>query len=209
MFLKRKPVPSQRVTYKAHHEDQDACPLITEHIEMLLPAARKPAIVVICIGTDRSTGDALGPLVGTKLKANTAFPYPVYGTLDEPVHAVNLVEKLKMVEKKHPHAFVIGIDACLGKLNHVGMVSVGDGPVKPGAGVNKELPPVGDMHLTGIVNVSGFMEYFVLQNTRLSIVMKMAELIAQSLYHATKDSRGHKEETITIPLKKSPLKSTL
>ncbi|MNT94758.1 hypothetical protein D3C72_2365110 [compost metagenome] len=45
--------------------------------------------------------------------------------------------------------------------------------MKPGAGVGKDLPPVGDYNIVGIVNVSGFMEYFVLQNTRLSLVYQL------------------------------------
>ncbi|MBD7966347.1 spore protease YyaC [Fictibacillus norfolkensis] len=183
MFLKRKLGLGKPIQYKLHHEDKEAMLRITEQILPMLPEAHQP-VVVVCIGTDRSTGDALGPLVGTKLHNKDTFPFFVYGTLDDPVHAVNLEEKLKMIATEHPGAFVIGIDACLGRLNHVGMVSINDGPVKPGAGVNKQLPPVGDMHITGIVNVSGFMEYFVLQNTRLSIVMKMAELIADSLHMA-------------------------
>lgn len=45
--------------------------------------------IILCIGTDRSTGDALGPLVGHKLinsisKYNNVY---LYGTLDDPVHA--------------------------------------------------------------------------------------------------------------------------
>lgn len=184
MFLKRKLGLGKPIQYKLHHEDKEAMLRITEQILPMLPESAHQPVVVVCIGTDRSTGDALGPLVGTKLHNKDTFPFFVYGTLDDPVHAVNLEEKLKMIATEHPGAFVIGIDACLGRLNHVGMVSINDGPVKPGAGVNKQLPPVGDMHITGIVNVSGFMEYFVLQNTRLSIVMKMADLIADSLHMA-------------------------
>ena len=41
---------------------------------------------------------------------------------------------------------------------------------KPGAGVNKDLPPVGDLYITGVVNVGGFMDYLVLQNTRLYLI---------------------------------------
>lgn len=77
---------------------------------------------------------------------------------------------------------MIAIDACLGSLNHVGHISVGKGPIKPGAGVSKDLPPVGDMFVTGIVNISGFMEYMVLQNTRLRTVMKMADIISVGIY---------------------------
>ena len=41
------------------------------------------------------------------------------------------------------------------------------------------------MHITGIVNVSGFMEYFVLQNTRLHLIMEMAKTIAKGIYDAS------------------------
>ncbi|MGZ6530106.1 MAG: spore protease YyaC, partial [Tumebacillaceae bacterium] len=72
----------------------------------------------------------------------------------------------------------------LGQLSSVGLVTLANGPLKPGAGVNKVLPEVGNIHLTGIVNVGGFMEYFVLQNTRLSVVMRMADTIVDSLTKA-------------------------
>ena len=77
--------------------------------------------------------------------------------------------------------FIIGIDACLGKTESVGCITVEKGPVIPGAGVNKNLPPVGDIHVMGIVNVGGFMEYIICKNTRLSLVMKMAEIISAGM----------------------------
>lgn len=69
-----------------------------------------------------------------------------------------------------------------------------------GAGVNKQLPPVGDIHLTGIVNVGGFMEYFVLQNTRLSLVMRLSDIIATSLYSALKQWNLHATSAATREL---------
>lgn len=141
-------------------------------------------IVFVCIGTDRSTGDSLGPLVGSLLEEKKLHSFFVYGTLDEPIHAVNLADKLREINTIHANPYVIGIDACLGRVKNVGIIQVGNGPVKPGAGVNKDLPAVGDIHITGIVNVSGFMEFFVLQNTRLNLVMKMAKTIALGIYQA-------------------------
>ncbi|MFB9326600.1 spore protease YyaC [Paenibacillus aurantiacus] len=141
-------------------------------------------IVVVCVGTDRSTGDALGPLVGTALSKYRSRYFDIYGTLEEPVHAMNLADTLQRITRQVRHPYVIGIDACLGQVSSVGSIQVGTGPVRPGAGVNKELPPVGDIHVTGIVNVGGFMEYFVLQNTRLHLVMRMSEVIAHSLFSA-------------------------
>ncbi|AGK56182.1 MAG: sporulation protein YyaC [Bacillus sp. (in: firmicutes)] len=142
-------------------------------------------IVFVCIGTDRSTGDSLGPLVGTLLEEKAVSPFFVYGTLENPIHAVNLKDQLSDIHEKHTDPFIIGIDACLGRLKSVGVIQVSDGPVKPGAGVNKDLPEVGDIHITGIVNVSGFMEFFVLQNTRLNLVLKMAKTIANGIHEAS------------------------
>lgn len=145
-------------------------------------------IVFLCIGTDRSTGDALGPLIGSKLEQIPSF-VSVYGNLDEPVHAVNLVETLQMIRYKHQEPYIIAIDACLGRLKNVGMITLREGPLRPGSGVKKELPEVGDLHITGNVNVGGFMEFFVLQNTRLSLVMKMADVISTSIIQSLHNIR--------------------
>lgn len=137
-------------------------------------------IVILCIGSDRSTGDALGPLTGTKLKQFNLFPH-IYGTLDDPVHATNLENKLLSINTCFCRPYVIAVDACLGKLENVGCVTVGQGSVKPGAALQKNLPPVGNAYITGIVNVGGFMEHMVLQSTRLNLVMKMADTIAHGI----------------------------
>ena len=137
-------------------------------------------IVILCIGTDRSTGDALGPLAGSKLKALNVFP-SVYGTLDEPVHATNLAEHLALIKGAHEAPFVIAIDACLGKQENIGVFTIAPGALKPGAAVKKNLPAVGDAYITGVVNVGGFMEHMILQSTRLNLVIKMADTIAYSL----------------------------
>lgn len=151
--------------------------------DALIRAGRGP-LVVVCIGTDRSTGDALGPLTGCELLARGYPPELVFGTLDEPVHAGNLSEALVRVQLGYPGATVLAVDACLGSPENVGSISLSDGPVRPGAGVSKNLPPVGQLSLTGVVNVAGFMEYFVLQNTRLSLVVRMARAIAQAIVDA-------------------------
>ncbi|GAM13288.1 spore protease YyaC [Mesobacillus selenatarsenatis] len=170
---------------KINHEDDLAAEKLASEILDHLPNFSTRPIVFVCIGTDRSTGDSLGPLIGTLLQEKEIAPYHVYGTLDDPIHAVNMDAKLAEIKQKHFNPFIIGIDACLGRLKSVGSIQVGDGPVKPGAGVNKELPEVGNMHITGIVNVSGFMEFFVLQNTRLNLVLKMAKTIANGIFESS------------------------
>ncbi|MCK8824544.1 spore protease YyaC [Fuchsiella alkaliacetigena] len=154
--------------------------LIVSFLEQLFDN-RYQEIVILCIGTDRSTGDSLGPLIGNNLNKSISAKVPVFGTLNNPVHATNLKEKLKLIKEKYPNPFILAIDAGLGRNSSVGSISVEQGPLKPGSGVNKELPPVGDMHITGLVNIGGYMEYFVLQSTRLSLVFKMAKVISRGI----------------------------
>lgn len=162
-------------------DDPRAVSLIGTAVRNYLAEQPGAQPIIVCIGTDRSTGDALGPLVGTQLERDLAGMATVFGTLDRPVHAGNLNEcLLRMRQFAFPKA-VFAVDACLGSLESVGTVTVGPGPLRPGAGVNKNLPPIGDFYLTGVVNVGGFMEYFVLQNTRLSLVVRMAKVIADGI----------------------------
>ncbi len=146
--------------------------------------------ILLCIGTDRSTGDCLGPLVGSKLSAIEQDYFDVYGTLDKPVHASNLEQRLEEIRKTYENPFIIAIDACLGNQENVGCINIGNGSLQPGAGVNKNLPPVGEIHITGVVNIGGFMEYLVLQNTRLNLVMSMADLIVQGIMQAINHCSG-------------------
>ena len=153
-------------------------------------AALSNSPILLCIGTDRSTGDCLGPLVGSKLSAIEQDYFDVYGTLDKPVHASNLEQRLEEIRKTYENPFIIAIDACLGNQENVGYINIGNGSLQPGAGVNKNLPPVGEIHITGVVNIGGFMEYLVLQNTRLNLVMSMADLIVQGIMQAINHCSG-------------------
>ena len=132
-------------------------------------------LVWVCVGTDRSTGDSLGPFVGTML-TEAGVPN-VYGTLDHPVHALNLAKMLERIEEAHPDACIVAIDACLEKAKSVGSMELRDGALEPGAGVGRVLPSVGDYNIIGIVSAEGFMEHVALQNTRLSLVIQMAKSI--------------------------------
>ena len=70
--------------------------------------------VFVCIGSDRVTGDSLGPLVGTRLQYADNFTLPVYGTLDFPIHALNLKDAMRSIKYFHPYNPIIAIDASLG-----------------------------------------------------------------------------------------------
>lgn len=164
---------------KFHMEDTQGISLMATSLAgYITGAGTNREVIVLCIGTDRSTGDSLGPLVGSQLLETAGSGLFVYGTLEKPVHASNLQQTLVELAGLHQNPFIIAVDACLGRLDSVGFIGLSKGALKPGAGVHKNLPMVGEAHLTGIVNVGGFMEYLVLQNTRLGLVMNMAKRIS-------------------------------
>src|SRR5690606_25409061 len=104
--------------------------------------------------------------------------------LANPVHATNMRTVLAMLRHRRPRPVTGAVDACLGRAANVGMVALGTGALRPGAGVKKALPPVGDLYITGNGNGGGSVAYFLLQNTRLSLVMDMARVIAAGLLQA-------------------------
>lgn len=146
-------------------------------------------VVFLCVGTDRSTGDSLGPIVGYKLRPARFENIFIHGTLDNPVHAKNISYTLEYIKNKYPSPLIIAIDACLGSAERVGYISVGRGGIRPGAAVNKELPTIGDIHITGIVNSTGAFDFIMLQNTRLGVVMKMADIISSGIMHILKKNK--------------------
>lgn len=143
--------------------------------------------VLLCIGTDKYIGDCLGPITGTFL-SKLSLNCPVYGTLENPVHAVNLKEKIWDIHSKYPKYSIIAIDACLGSEDAVGSIQIKKGCLQPGKGVGKNLPSVGDISIVGVVNkmeaAGDMLNFYSMHNIRLNLVMKMSETITKSIFDA-------------------------
>ena len=146
-----------------------------------LEKSRKEKVLLLCIGTDRSTGDSLGPLIGYLLKNQELKHIRVLGTLNRPVHAMNLEDTLSIVEQYYQDHVIVAVDASVGMHDHIGCITVGRGSLKPGLGVSKELRSVGDLFITGVVSSCGDYDPLMLQSIRLSVVMRMAECISESV----------------------------
>lgn len=180
MNTKENFTTSNNKTFRMAYTNPYMLDFMSESIISWIPIVPRD-YVVVCIGTDRSTGDALGPLTGSFLSDFSPKKVTIYGSIHNPVHAQNLQEYINEIHEIHHNPYIVAVDACLGRSSSVGELIIGEGPLKPGAALKKSLPSIGNIHITGVVNVSGFMEYAILQNTRLSIVIDLAMCIAEIL----------------------------
>ena len=120
-------------------------------------------------------------MTGSFLTQLNSFPFEIVGTLDSPLHALNLEETTNTLYSSSQKPFVVAIDACLGNANNIGEIIIHPGPLFPGKAVKKDLPPIGEISIKAIVNIGGYMEYNVLQSTRLNLTFEMGKVISRSL----------------------------
>lgn len=145
----------------------------------------KKNINIFCIGTNRCLWDSLGPLTGSMLKNCPELKgVKVIGTMDYTAHAMNINERLMEVDKD---AFVIAIDACVGK--NAKTIGISNKPIEPGKALGKDISSVGDLSLLGILysydDFNMFManEMHVGEKLMAEIYMS-ARIISQSLLRA-------------------------
>lgn len=138
-------------------------------------------VTFVCIGTDRSTGDALGPLTGTYL-AERGMAH-VVGTLESPCDADTLEKRLALIPANHA---IVAIDACLGPREAINTYFLSHQPLLPAESVGGKLPPVGQYSIAAVVNANGPRPYSILQMTSLHLVMGMAQTIAEAAADAVR-----------------------
>lgn len=137
---------------------------------------------IVCVGTDKCIIDSLGPLVGTFLK-EMEINIDVYGTLDDPVHALNIPSKLEEIYNKD-YDRIIAIDACLSAKSSQGTIEIRKDSVSPGKGVGKTLPKIGDYSIIGVVDTTGKDFNDLIESSHLSLLYNMARTIAIGIYIA-------------------------
>ncbi|MBD5131058.1 MAG: spore protease YyaC [Clostridiales bacterium] len=133
--------------------------------------------VVLCIGSDRVTGDCLGPLVGQILVERGANAF-VYGTLRRPVTALNLKDAVEHIHRAHGERKVLAVDSSVGKASDVGKIRIAFGAIAPGSADGKVLPKVGDVSITATVTDPNKTP---LAAVRLGIVYELANDIAERI----------------------------
>ena len=151
---------------------------IVQALKECNPKNLKP--IFICIGSDLVLGDSLGPLIGTFLRKRNLGTY-IYGTLNAPITAKEVNYAKTYIKLMHPSSMVIAIDAAVGNSDDIGLIRVFNKGVKPGLGVDKKLGEIGDAGIIGVVAGKSLQNYNLFNLTRLNLVFKMAEVIAEGI----------------------------
>ncbi len=137
--------------------------------------------VIICVGSDLTVGDSLGPFVGTKLIESKNSSIFVYGTLKNPITAKEVKTISENVKLMHPNSKILVVDAALGNASEIGYVKILDGGIKPGLGVKKDLPLIGDVSIIAIVGEYKAKNYTLSGNERFNLVYTMGVDIAKAI----------------------------
>lgn len=148
--------------------------------------------IFLCVGSDRITGDAYGPLVGENLKKlfkNFYKNVRVVGTLENPVSGSNLEKEVENIINTYKNPCIIAVDAAFSKKEDIGKIVVSNSKIKFGKGTNKKMIEVGDISIKGIVardyNIPRY-NFKELQNTSLNIVINLANITADGIYNVIK-----------------------
>ena len=155
-----------------------------------------PFLVVVCIGSDITIGDSLGPLVGTMIEKRNFNNVFLYGTLKSPITAKEVISLEKNIKKLHPYTPIIAIDAAVGNEKEVGQIKLQSSGLYPGIGVGKKINCIGDFSIMGIVAKRSKRPFQELQSTRLSFVYKQAIEISTAVSFYLEGAYGYQNFNI-------------
>lgn len=153
--------------------------------------------IILCIGSTKLNGDSLGPRVGSCL-VKEGIGLPVFGTVENPIHALNLEKAYKSIRSSYENPSILAVDAAISQRTcKVGCVSLIPKALSAGTGVHKELISVGSSSIVGFVcAVNDNSLYFPpLAKVDLNFVDKIASVIVDSILFAYRQTCGKKTES--------------
>lgn len=152
-------------------------------------------LVILCIGTDKITGDCFGPLVGSfliKLFENyNIFNISIYGTLENNINYNNIDKILKRIYKIHQNPCIVVVDAALSKKENIGKIYVSDEKTILGKSLNKNNLLIGDISIKAVVGKDYKLakyNFVNLQNISLNVVMNLANIVSEGIFEIIKYS---------------------
>ena len=107
--------------------------------------------VVLCIGSDKVTGDILGPEAGRRLIEEYGIRAYVYGVTGRSVNGANIDKYDGFIREMHADSPIIAVDACLGAKAEIGNIKISGKGIGAGLAVRKSEKRYGDIGVVGIV----------------------------------------------------------
>lgn len=168
MATSDKNILCKRLDYKRNQINITA---MVEFIMNEFKKSNKEEIIIVNIGTDKCTGDSFAPFLGSYLEEKE-YPIKFYGTLENPIHALNIHREVDEINSIHKNAFIIALDSAMSSIADVGNIVIRNKPIEAGAGVGKNLPSVGDVSIIYNTIDSDYGFFGLSNNVRLGDILK-------------------------------------
>lgn len=163
-----KNILCKRLDYK---RDQINIKAMVDFIMNEFKKSNKEEIIIVNIGTDKCSGDSFAPFLGSYLEEKD-YPIKFYGTLEEPIHALNIYREIDKIRDLHKNAFIIALDSAMSAISDVGNIVIRNKPIEAGAGLGKDLPSVGDVSIIYNAIDSNYGFFGLNENVRLGDILK-------------------------------------
>lgn len=153
----------ERIDFNAKHYSYEAERVISKFTFEKIKD--KKEIVIVCAGTTRIIGDALGPITGTFLTENNVKN--VYGTLQKPVDAINLTKVIEEIKSNYFKPYIIAVDSAVslgnsylvGKPEFLKSITVEDRAITVRSWDTKNAVPIGDVGITATVAYGSYYNF--------------------------------------------------
>jgi len=152
---------------------------IRDALFSLIPE-RTEHIYVIGIGSNQISGDSLGPFVGTLLYDIYPNHLTIIGDLQNPIDASTILSEISRL-RLPKNTFIVAIDSVLGSEELLNSIVVQNGAIRPGQGLGKILPSIGDCRVMGVVLENDPVRNESLLCTNLHLIYTMATNIAKGI----------------------------
>lgn len=140
-------------------------------------------IAILCVGTDTIMGDAIGPIIGSKLKSLENRHIQVFGTVEDNLNFNNARDVINSIYNIFKEPYIITIDAALSNKRKVGDIVLNKGFIKIGKALNKSICFYSNININCVVgrNLDNGDNFEELKNVDKKSIGEMIEIISNGL----------------------------
>jgi len=153
-------------------------------------------IIIIGIGSNKEqyvNFDTFGPRVCSYLKeANLPNQVECYGTMNSPLHALNLMRFYEKQEKEIKNNLTIAVDA-MATLKYLEKAILVEKGIYPGKALGKKLPRIGDLSICGGT---------IVDNSNILFKVKELSIADEKIIEMSKITAQIVAEEVALILKK-------